>query len=573
MARPPQRPPSALDEVERAISVLAGRHPEHEKTRRETVAAAGQRKKWLDRELADSARRRRRRVFVFIASAIALGIVGAVAWTVVMRSSRIRGALARDEAHLLSLGAEELASNQLTAGRVLEVDAPPSSCLFALATDGKVIVHAGATTLTGGASVGFCSCAGGRVTIEAPGAGGGQAGLALLRLDSKIEGGTLARPWSRAAPEVWGDDGAECAESMLDAWIADHRWPRPALRGDELAALPGAAMLRADGFRVATRIAEGTPFAVVETAAGDCDLAIAPGGELSLRRSGGARPIDHAQGAMAWCGSRPDTVSVWATGGASRALVLSVPAGRLGGLLGAREAARDAGYPLADGAAFLRADDQAWEATAILRASTLTDIVAGPLPPEPGAPDARAAAIVAAGAAGVTWEETHPVACDPPLNAAGALAESVCAPAAAAALWRKGVAAGSAARGALPLWMSPLTRRPEADAAARVPELLSLARQLTREGFEPTTFEGVTETKDGVRVVGRAGEDAVVAVGLAPRPPWIFPYSDGVPWDLGDAPREVALRPGDAVSLRATPMPGVPIDKRRTVVFRRAARP
>jgi hypothetical protein len=86
-------------------------------------------------------------------------------------------------------------------------------------------------------------------------------------------------------------------------------------------------------------------------------------------------------------------------------------------------------------------------------------------------------------------------------------------------------------------------------------------------------LEGVTELDEGVRVVGRAGEDEVVAVGLGPKPPWVFPYTDGIPWDLGDPPRVVELQPGLAVKLASSPRQSAPIEKRRTVVFRRTARP
>lgn len=120
-------------------------------------------------------------------------------------------------------------------------------------------------------------------------------------------------------------------------------------------------------------------------------------------------------------------------------------------------------------------------------------------------------------------------------------------------------------------WLSTLASRAEPDAVARIPEVLALARRLAREGFEPTVLEGVVELTDGVRVVGRAGENAIVAVGLAPKAPWVFPYTDGVPWDLGDPPRTVDLQPGTAVKLVASPAPSSPLDKRRTVVFRRSA--
>jgi hypothetical protein len=86
-------------------------------------------------------------------------------------------------------------------------------------------------------------------------------------------------------------------------------------------------------------------------------------------------------------------------------------------------------------------------------------------------------------------------------------------------------------------------------------------------------LEGVTELASGVRIVGRADEDAVVAIGLCPRAPWTFPYTDGVPWDLGDPPRVVELKPGATVTLATSPPPPAPVDKRRTVVFRHVSRP
>ena len=90
------------------------------------------------------------------------------------------------------------------------------------------------------------------------------------------------------------------------------------------------------------------------------------------------------------------------------------------------------------------------------------------------------------------------------------------------------------------------------------PSASLLARRLLRDGFEATVFEGVTELPEGVRVVGRAHEDAIVAVGLLPKAPWAVPYSDATPWDLGDTPRVISLDPGLAVKLVAAQPPGVP---------------
>jgi hypothetical protein len=149
----------------------------------------------------------------------------------------------------------------------------------------------------------------------------------------------------------------------------------------------------------------------------------------------------------------------------------------------------------------------------------------------------------------------------------------VCAVAAPVSWWRKTDAPAAFAQAPLPFWLSLLDSHHEPDAIARIPELLALARRLLHAGFEPTVLEGVTELNEGVRVVGRAGEDQVVAVGLGPKPPWVFPYTDGLAWDLGDPPRIVALQPGLAVKLASSPPPNAPLEKRRTIVFRHAARP
>ena len=63
--------------------------------------------------------------------------------------------------------------------------------------------------------------------------------------------------------------------------------------------------------------------------------------------------------------------------------------------------------------------------------------------------------------------------------------------------------------------------------------------------------------------------DAFVAVGLGPKEPWIFPYSDGIAWNLGEEPRIVELKPGERAFLSAVREPAIPKEARRTVVFRR----
>jgi hypothetical protein len=568
--KPPVPPaqPQGLDEVERAISVLEGRHPEHERTRRETIAAAEARRHVLDKEAAAGSRRRRRRIIVVLANATALGAAAIVGWRLLARAHALRALLEHEEAPFLAAGLTEMASNELTARATLEADTPGASCFVALATDGLVRVRQDAMSLEAQHSAGWCTCAPGRVVLETTGAGG----LSLMRIDARAVGGPLARPWSPFTPSVWGDTGTDCSEASLDDWIGEHRAPTPAIDDAWLVASPARAPLKRAGFRVVSRVDPARPFGVVESTAGDCMLAVAGAGDvLSLRLTGGARPIARAPGAIAWCDGSATTTTVWRDGH-GEVIVIAAPGARIGGLLGARECAESAGMHVTQQATWLRDSDLGWSATSLLHASTLSDITTAELTTEPGDPDGRVAALALSAA---VRAESAPadvvVACDPSRDSTPAERTMVCASARPVAWWRRTEGPAFAARAPLPLWLSTLASHTEPDAVARIPEVLALARRLSREGFEPTVLEGVVELTDGVRVVGRAGENAIVAVGLAPKAPWVFPYTDGIPWDLGDPPRAVDLQPGTAVKLVASPAPSAPVDKRRTVVFRRSA--
>jgi hypothetical protein len=569
----PPKPPTELDEVERAISLLEGRHPEHEKTRRETLAAAEQRGHELRKELAQSARRRTRRAIVLVANLTAAAIAGTVAWKLVVRTRAIQAALEKAESPWLARGFERIASNALTARLNVEADLPGSSCFVAVATvDGALRASIGSSSLEASRSVTWCSCAPAHVTIEGP-AGLAPVGIAVLRVDARVFGGPLARAWNDFAPGVLGGGDRECADRTLDEWLADKRWSKPALDDAWFGVGTARASLRRAGFRIVAAVEPARPFGVVEAAAGDCQLALSGGDEpLSLRATGATWLMSKGRSAMAWCSSEAATTTVWRDG-TSPVTILAAPASRVGGLLGTRECAEAGGVPVPVAATWLRDADLAWDASALLRATVLSDVAAGPLPPEPGKPEGQLVSVVLSpGARLMSGPDSIVVACDPPLDVAAGSRESVCASAAPVSFWHKGDAAIAAARAQLPIWLSFLTSHREPDAVARLPELLGLARRLSREGFEPTVLEGVTELPGGVRIIGRAGEDAVVAIGLTPKPPWTLPYTDGVPWDLGDPPRVVPLAPGDTVKLTSSPPPSDPVEKRRTLVFRRTAR-
>src|ERR1019366_5440122 len=274
-----------------------------------------------------------------------------------------------------SHGMKEIASNDLSASTSLEADAPGSSCFIAVTTAGVVRARQGAMSVEAPGSVGWCACGEGRVVLEATAAGG----LGLLRVDARNFGGPLARPWSEVTPASWSDGGRECADATLDEWLADHRWPSPPLETTWLDASPARASLRRAGFRAVSGVQAEHPFGVVESAAGECPLAVASGNdELSLRASGGQRPITHAHGAMVWCASVAESMTVWRDGSAG-VVMLSAPAARVGGLLGARECAETAGVQVASQATWLRDEDLAWDAATLLRVSALAGVTTAPL--------------------------------------------------------------------------------------------------------------------------------------------------------------------------------------------------
>jgi hypothetical protein len=538
------------------------------------------RRQAIAKELAGRRRQRLRRLIVVALNVVAFGAAAEVAWRLVTRSRTLRAQLAHAEARFADDGWVEIASNVVTASRSLEADVQGSSCFVAVSTrDALLRIREGGRSFEGERSVGFCTCEPGRAVIEASAVStGGNVGVALMRIDARAIGGPLARAWTAVAPAAWGSGGMECADAMLDAWIADGHGVKEPTDETWLDTAPARASLRSAGFRVVSTVQSGRPFGVVPASAGDCLLAVAGNSELlSLRARGGGRLIARARGAMAWCGSEAATTTVWREGRSS-VVTLEAPAVALGGLLGVRECAEAAGERVAPEATWLADADLAWDAASLLRASVHasrpSDVVAAPLPVEPGVPDMRLVALTLSPAARVASDPPSPlVACDPTLGVASVLRQSVCAHVGPVTWWRQGDAPAAAARAALPFWLSLLEPIHEPDAVTRIPQLLALARRLGTDAFIPTVLESVTEIADGVRVVGRANEDAIVAVGLGPQPPWVFPFTDRVTWTLGDSPRVVPLRPGESVKLTASPPPNAPLEKRRTVVFRRAARP
>jgi len=304
------------------------------------------------------------------------------------------------------------------------------------------------------------------------------------------------------------------------------------------------------------------PFAFAPPAPSRCFVAAGAGGGQILWSIGDqvGKPA-RGQGAIGWCAEKETTFAVERWG--APVWIVSAPSKRIGGLVGLREVAARAGLEMTT---WVRDEERSELAADALRASLVPD------PTSAGSQtieaqqtkDARVLAF------NTQTKETFSSS-EADFRCAPALGEpdSVCVQL-RALTWRApppGVVCG-AAYGTLPFWMSALADAHDAAAVDAELALVGFARKMSQRGFSPSVIEGVTERDGAVEILGRSGDDAIVAVGLWPKEPYIHPWSDDAPWTLDDAePRVIPLLGGARVSLpvkNAT----VPVEKRRTVVFR-----
>jgi hypothetical protein len=356
-------------------------------------------------------------------------------------------------------------------------------------------------------------------------------------------------------------------EAASDAWLA---------------ARPNRAELKTAGFKVTDIVRSSAPFGVVDIAAGSCVLIVPenPHDKPSLRLKSGVIAIGPAAGTEAWCTSSDALAILQREEGASKAngeiAMLAAPAAKIGGLFGAREVAERA--KLAPAAITLPSSDYGWSAKQLLVSCAIPEtlITVSNTPDLGNDPDARIIALSVDKPNMVTPDTPPDVFsfCDPPLNQSTI---SMCV-FSGPQKWRVSGAETQAglARAKLPFWLFGLQGVSEPAAMKLETQLIGLARRLRRDGFEPTTIEAVTEQDKGAEVLGRAKEDAFVAVTLVPTPPWVFAYTDSAtehPWSVeaGDDPRIVPIKPLE----RLTVVPVIdkpklpPKSIRRTVVFRR----
>lgn len=554
------------------MSVLQGRHPEHERARREDEEKRKERVAELDKaakvESTASRSRYLRLAAIGVPVVLLAGFIAMLSRRELGRRSRVEEAAAPYRA----FGFTTVETSSPSSKGTLDTNAEPG-CLLAVSTDAAPItLGRGGTTSQVESPALFCTCASERITLQSNVAA--QGGLALLRTDAATLGGSRAFKFARFQPKTVLETDGPCAEAALDAWIDAKSYPPPAVDPAWLTANPKRARLARGGFKVAAIGKSEAPFVVVEVPKESCLLAISanPAERVALRGKGGGLPLADGPGAVARCAQAEGTILV-SRAGSGELAVLIAPAAPIGGMFGVRELAHEA--DLTTPTTEVPGPDHAWNAKQLLLVSQVPDalIATASSPDVPMEPDHRVVALSFATANALAPDTQAGVFsyCDPPLDAA--TPESLCV-FSGAQKWRTegAEAVGGLARSKLPFWLYAMQGVSDPLALKGMRQLFSLARRLGRDGFAPTTLEALTELPAGVEVLGRTGEDAVVAVGMAPSDPWVYPLTDGAPWQLDGAPRIVALKALEKVTLTAPIKNLPPKPSRRTVVFRRQSR-
>lgn len=562
-----------LGEVERAISILDGRHPDHARLQRETLQASRNRQAALDLESKKERGRLIRRTLVTAVTLAAVGSGGWFGYTTYKRRTMLEAMLDDPSAPYKMMGFAAFPAAQWGRQDLAEASVDTPSCIIAIGASagGEAVLEVrrdGERLQTKG-SIGWCGCGPEHVTAEVTSGVEGQRAVRLLHMDAHAFGGAYVFAFAKARPSTLLE--GPCADEHLDGWLTEKHYPLTAMGAAWLEATPVRKKLRAAGFRPLAIAGASLPFVVAEPPPQSCVVAIPsdPDDVLALRIDGGTRVLTKVKGPLAWCDAHASATTVWREGKGEIA-VISVPARRIGGVLGLREVATRAG--LGDLAVWLKSEDLGWDAAEAARASGISEpVVVDYLAAKHDAVnDARVVSVSASAGAAIAPDSGSDLVfetCSPPL---GHALQMFCVQA-SPQRWRDTTAKGNAggAESALPFWMSMLAKAHDPDAVRTEAQLFAFARRVAAEGFGPTVLEAVIEQPTGAEVLGRAGEDAIIAVGIEAVPPFAFTYSDGPAWTLSGEPRIVELAAGKHVSLTATPTPTAPKEARRTIVFRR----
>lgn len=555
-----------LGEVERALSVLQGRDPRAVRAEREAREASARRTHEIQSVAAVARRRAQLMLVVYAAAAGAVLAVGGVVWGLHARAVAAEAALAPAIAPFVELGFAPVPSGFFSTSQRVDLDAGEGTCVLAVGSPDAGALHLdhpGGTDTAAG-SILRCGCAPEHVTARVDPAANKVSAVALLRVDARTIGGRFGAAFMEPRAALIAPGGEACAAEHLEAFVADARFPKSP-PSESWRATPAGKALTARGFGAIARVPADRPLAVLEPATDKCFVATGGGATVALHLAGAVV----AEGAnVAWCAAKVGVVLVERTG-AGTIDVASAPSARLGGLIGLRDALAAASI---DAVVWAPPADHAALAVQSLRASLVPEVSAaadGSILKSASA-DARVVSLSAGGDKTFEPDSTSDAffLCAPPLGAA--TRQTVCVQTAAQA-WHPpppDVPAG-AAFGPLPVWLAAWSKSRDPDVVRHQLSMIGLARRLSSLGYEPTIIEGVTEEDGGVSVVGRSGEDAIVAVGVWPAPPWMDPYGDPA-WDVDGEPRVVPLAGGQRVRLWAHTRTAAPVGARRTVVFRHA---
>jgi hypothetical protein len=452
----------------------------------------------------------------------------------------------------------------------VSIDRP--SCLLALAARGSkgdvVVERPGVAAVSGPGSVAWCTCGPEEDNITSK-SGGGSGGVRVLRAEAGDVGGDYGLFFLEPRPSASAPLG-RCAGATLDSFIRDGKGKLPEVEQAPLG--PLGTKLASNGFVMAATAPSARPFALVAGAKDSCWIGWSADSRdtLTLRTTNGDAPLSAIIGPVGVCTEQDANLTLWRDGKGAL-YVERVPAGRIGGTHGLREAADRVGVgPLAT---WVSPSDLAWNAAATLRADRIS------APEIEVSTDGRAvgqARVVALSMVGATVTPSAQsglaFACEPAL--AQGVTDAFCTQGTGlswdvAAAGAAGTGAGVAAA-ALPFWMQ--TFESAIDPAVLRMELVvaKMGRRLVAEGFEPTILGGLTEQGEGLVVLGRPGDDAIVAADLVREPPWAVACTEPgeAPWGLAEEPRRVPLAAGAKVKLTCPRGPGASRADGHAVVFR-----
>lgn len=558
------------------MSLLDGRHVDTVRAQRETQAAIAARRAAVEAAERQAIAAQKRAAVARVAGAV-LGAIALVAggW---LANQRYRRNVAADAA-LDPLAAPYLGTAWSAFPRPIwrsrdriEVTVGPDTCVVALAStapgSGRLAIERPSGRISAATSTAFCTRAEERLVVSTD--GDDQGAVQLLYKESRAVGGNLALPFLTPRPASLPVTET-CKVDAFDAWLSAGHGASP-LSAAGVAAATSAA-LDADGFRLVASAPSSRPFAVVPGAADGCFLAFSTvgGEELSLRMVAGQRPLRVAPGSaqgLGWCThvAQPVTVSRVGTGSI---VVYGLGATAAGGTLGLRELAGHAG--LGDVPLWVSPGERGWDASAPLLASGVAPVdITLPTDDRPVLHTRVVSLTLVGGHVKPKPDEIDRYACAPSLEPS--LPGALCVQSTPLG-WETapGERAGIA-ESPLPFWMDLMTRVEDRAGLAAELQLLALSRKLSRQHYEATAREGVLEERDGIEVVGREGDDRIIALGILATAPWVLPYTDGPPWTLTGDPYPVDIASGNHLHLVTVPKVAVPPDVRRTVVFRHRAR-